>query len=140
MTVETILSRLQRVRTRGPGQHSACCPAHEDKGPSLSIKELPDGRVLLHCFAGCEVDAVLAAVGLEITDLFPPSTAPYAPPAHRRRLLTAGQALELLHDESNLVAVAAANIAHGVELGDDDRARVLSAAARIAYLREEATT
>jgi len=55
-------------------------------------------------------------------------------------LLTAGQALELLHDESNLVAVAAANIAHGVELGDDDRARVLSAAARIAYLREEATT
>jgi protein tyrosine phosphatase len=48
----------------------ACCPAHNDKNPSLSIKETKDGDVLLHCFAGCGVDDVVAALGLEMSDLF----------------------------------------------------------------------
>jgi len=48
----------------------ACCPAHTDKNPSLSIKETQDGDVLLHCFSGCGVDDVLAALGLEMSDLF----------------------------------------------------------------------
>lgn len=44
------------------GHHgTACCPAHDDKTPSLSIAE-DDGRVLWHCFAGCAQDAVLAAL------------------------------------------------------------------------------
>jgi hypothetical protein len=38
----------------------ACCPAHDDRNPSLSVRRAPDGRVLVHCFAGCSLDAVLA--------------------------------------------------------------------------------
>lgn len=52
-------------------------------------------------------------------------------------MLPAGQALQILADESNLVAVAAANLAHGVAISDLDRARLLQAAGRIALLRHE---
>ena len=44
------------------------CPAHEDRNPSLSVKQR-NGRVLVHCHAGCPQDAVLdalAAQGLDI--------------------------------------------------------------------------
>ena len=54
---------------------TALCPTHADKTPSLSITER-DGKVLLKCFAGCETDAVIEALGLSWTDLFndPPKT------------------------------------------------------------------
>ena len=68
--VENILSALDKVRNRGTNSWIACCPAHDDKSPSLSIKETQDGDILLHCFAGCGVDDVLAALGLEMSDLF----------------------------------------------------------------------
>lgn len=136
MSAELVLSRLSKVRVRGPEQWSAQCPAHEDRGPSLSVKETPDGRVLVHCFAGCSVDEVVGVLGLELTDLFPPREAARAP-IKPRRLITAPQALELLHDEAQLIALCGSNIAHGVELSDDDRSRCLTAAGRIAVLRDE---
>jgi len=59
-----------RCRPSGSGWQ-AQCPAHEDRTPSLSFREGSDGRVLLHCFSGCETRAVLRALGLEFSDLFP---------------------------------------------------------------------
>ncbi len=50
----------------------AKCPAHEDGRASLSIAEAPDGKVLLHCHAGCTTADVLAARGLTLKDLFAP--------------------------------------------------------------------
>jgi hypothetical protein len=47
------------------------CPAHDDNNPSLSISEGADGRVLIKCHAGCEVEAVVEAIGLTMADLFP---------------------------------------------------------------------
>lgn len=44
------------------GKAVVCCPAHNDRAPSLSIRELDDGRALLHCFAGCAYPEILAAV------------------------------------------------------------------------------
>ena len=51
------------------------CPVHQDRTPSLSIREAPDGRILFHCHAGCSQDAVLEALGLTGRDLFPDSGA-----------------------------------------------------------------
>ncbi len=38
------------------------CPAHEDRSPSLSWRLVPDGRALVHCYAGCTFTAILEAV------------------------------------------------------------------------------
>lgn len=130
-----ILPLLTKVRKRQAGQYSACCPAHADNGPSLSVRENPDGAVLLHCFAGCEVSAVVAAIGLELHDLFPPRDIPDTAPKRAARLLTPGQALDLLHDEAQFIGIVAGNIGQGVELSEDDRQRVMQAAGRVSYVR-----
>ena len=71
MTAQTLLDRLTKIRRTGDNQWQACCPAHEDKTPSLSIKETRDGRILVRCFAGCGAADVVEAVGLTLSDLFP---------------------------------------------------------------------
>ncbi len=53
------------------GQWMCTCPAHDDRNPSLSVKQCDDGRVLLKCFAGCSVDVIADSLGLEMRDLFP---------------------------------------------------------------------
>lgn len=68
--LETLLGRLHKVRRNG-NDYMAVCPSHDDKSPSLTITEKEDGRVLVHCFAGCPTHEVLGAVGLELKDLMP---------------------------------------------------------------------
>ena len=67
----TLIARLDKVKQKTPSSWVACCPAHQDSDPSLSIKELNDGRVLIHCFSGCAPLDVLSAVGLDWDALFP---------------------------------------------------------------------
>jgi putative DNA primase/helicase len=66
-----LLSRVKRVKRSGRGW-SAPCPAHDDKSPSLSITEGRDGRIVLYCHAGCRPEAIVAAIGMEMRDLFAP--------------------------------------------------------------------
>src|SRR5438067_129290 len=40
----------------------AKCPAHEDREPSLSIKDAEDGKVLVRCHAGCDQQGVIGAL------------------------------------------------------------------------------
>lgn len=47
------------------------CPAHDDRSPSLSVSEGPDGEILVYCFAGCAYESVVSALDLEVPDLFP---------------------------------------------------------------------
>ncbi len=67
---ELVLSRLSDVQRNGD-EATARCPAHDDKHASLSIGVGDDGRVLLHDFAGCSVEQIVAALGLTVADLFP---------------------------------------------------------------------
>lgn len=69
--LEKVLSRLDKVKANGAGKWKACCPAHDDKDPSLGIREAEDGKVLLHCWTGCDTESIVAAIGLTIRDLFP---------------------------------------------------------------------
>jgi hypothetical protein len=73
--IEKFLTHLPDHKRSGKG-FKACCPAHEDRNPSLSISEADDGSVLLKCFAGCTAKEVVAAMGLEMADLFPAQQEP----------------------------------------------------------------
>ena len=76
--LDEVLSRLEGAR-RCAGGWVACCPAHDDHTPSLSICEGSDGRVLLHCFAGCCYQAIIAAFGTEAASEPAPRPIKYKP-------------------------------------------------------------
>jgi hypothetical protein len=61
------------------------CPAHADRKPSLTISEGKESCVLLKCFAGCEPDGILSALGLTKKDLFPERMFASANPQQRRQ-------------------------------------------------------
>lgn len=100
MADDLLLSRLANLHPAGPGRWRATCPAHgTGRNQALSIR-LEGDKILLHCFAGCAPDAVLAAVGLSWRDLhtrdsrpwdsptyYRPAPAPATPDAERRRYL-----------------------------------------------------
>ena len=65
MTVDVLLSKLDSIRQMGPGRWLARCPAHEDRRASLSVRELDDGTVLVHDFAGCSIFEIVAAAGID---------------------------------------------------------------------------
>ena len=130
MTAEILLSKLDKVKRTGPNRWHARCPAHDDKGPSLSIRETDDGRVLVHCFAGCSVHEIVQAAGLELSDLFPPRLAgDHARP--ERRPFPASDALRAIAFEALVVCAAAAALATGEPLSAVDRERLLQAGERI---------
>jgi len=68
MNLQNFLDRLNGVKKTATGWQ-ALCPAHEDKNPSLSIGR-ENGRVLLHCHAGCKTSDIMKSMGLEMKDLF----------------------------------------------------------------------
>jgi hypothetical protein len=68
---------LARLRERGPvlraagGEYRARCPAHDDGTPSLYIAVgLSGDRIVVRCNAGCDVEAIVGALGLGLDDLF----------------------------------------------------------------------
>jgi hypothetical protein len=82
MNIETLLTQLDSVRPRGSGRWAAKCPAHADRSPSLSIRK-GERALLIHCWAGCTLEAVIGALGIRIGDLFYDSKAPRI--AYRQR-------------------------------------------------------
>lgn len=74
--IDKILPQLKKVKSRGH-KHIACCPAHPDNNPSLAIEELSDGKVIMKCWSGCDVESIVMAIDLTMSDLFPKSNTPY---------------------------------------------------------------
>lgn len=136
MRIEDFLSRLQKVRKAGPGRWVACCPAHEDKNPSLTVRELEDGRILIHCFPGCGVDEVVGAVGLTVSDLFPEKPIENARPL--RKPFPAEDVIAAMELEVQIVVLCAADIAEGKTLSDVDLARLIVAKKRLEEARRMA--
>jgi len=80
--LEVLLSRLTNVHPAGRDRWRATCPAHgSGKNQALSIAVKGD-KLLLHCFAGCSVDSILAAVGLSWRDLYSRESRPWLTPGY----------------------------------------------------------
>lgn len=65
---EAIAQRCAQARPHGD-HWQACCPAHEDHTPSLSITPGPE-KVLLKCHAGCTAAEIVAKLDMTMADLF----------------------------------------------------------------------
>jgi hypothetical protein len=123
-----VLDRAAGLKQVGAARWISRCPAHEDRSPSLSIRETDDGRLLLHCFGGCETSDVLAAIGLSFGDLFD------KPLAHHLAPIRGGfSARELLELNAHEVMVAALLVsdAETRQLTAGEKQRLAQAAARL---------
>lgn len=130
MSAAALLSRLEKVKETGADRWVACCPAHADRSPSLSIRD-DDGKVLLHCFAGCSAIDVLAAVGLDWDAVFPTrSNDPYrdkkSPPVPYR------DALLCISAEAFVVLAVASKVERGDYVAADEMERLTQAVGLIA--------
>lgn len=119
--LERLLSSLEKVEKLPPGNHQAryraCCPAHGDKNPSLSITLSNSDTILLKCWAGCSAHEVVHAVGMEMTDLFPEQKNHAAPV---KRPFSADQAAKTIASDAMTIATAAAKLRKSEPLSQDD--------------------
>lgn len=127
--LESILSRLQKVRKTGANRWSACCPAHEDRSPSLSIMQNETGKVFVHCFAGCDGRAIMGAIGMTLVDLYPDRIHP-PKGIGSKPVFSPYEILPMIEREAMIVAMCGSEL-QTHPLPDDDRKRLFKAVQRI---------
>jgi hypothetical protein len=127
-SIDVVLSRLDGVRKSGR-DYVAKCPAHADRSPSLTIAEGENGRILIHCFAGCEALAVLDACGLKWEDVMPDEVRDFERPI--RRPFDPIAILEAVAREAVVCHIAASWLGDGKPLPASDRERLALASARL---------
>ena len=69
MKIDEFLPLLKGVQEAGAGKWVACCPAHDDSNPSMSVTVGDKGGILVHCHAGCSPESIVGALGLKMGDL-----------------------------------------------------------------------
>ena len=129
--MSALLDRLEGVKQSGHNRWTARCSAHEDRSPSLSIRETDEGILRIKCFAGCGGAEIMNAVGLELKDLYPEPLKHRSAPGKPNHWHAVREAFQVISQEALLTAIAAENIAPGIDLSDDDRDRLILAVQRI---------
>jgi hypothetical protein len=127
--VDSLLARLERVRQTGPGRWIASSPTRADKHPSMTIRELDDGRILLHDFGGDSVGEILDSLGMGYSDLFPERDAQHGKP--ERRPFPAADILRAVAFEALVVATAGTALLSGHPFSEADRERLIVAVGRL---------
>lgn len=129
-----LLQRLERVKRTGSDHGVASCPtanhAHGDRHPSMTWRLRDDGALLIFCNAGCSAHEIVSAVGLDMSDLFPPRDDKHFAKGERRPF-PAADLLRIIANEAQLVYLCARTVHAGEHLTDDDLSRLLVAVSRI---------
>lgn len=84
MTFEDFIARFEKRSANGHGGVMVRCPAHDDRKASLSVDRADDGGVLIKCFANCRANEIVAALGLELKDLFANEQEKQPAPTHTK--------------------------------------------------------
>lgn len=134
MSAEQFLAGCQRVKRMGPGRWIACCPAHEDSTPSMNVKEMPDGKVLAICRAGCHTQAILDAMGLPWSVLFAEDK-PHLYHREAKKAFPAADVLEALNLELWVIAILVGDIKKNRAVKDEDYERLQLAIDRVQAAR-----
>lgn len=136
MSLEKLLNRLNKVKRTGDGKYMACCPAHQDRSPSLAINDLGDGRILLNCFSSCDTYSILRSIGLEWADVMPESTIDHnLKPV--KQIIYAAEALVLLRHETQVILAIAYEMKKNKTV-DDEITKRLEKAMQIIHKASEA--
>lgn len=118
-----ILSHFDKVRSTSKSNSYNClCPAHDDRNASLSIKIAEDGRVLIHCFAGCDIQNILSAVGLTLDDIIPERIDMLKPTG---KAFNPYAILKSIKDDALFVYMCASHIEKGEQLEETDKEKLL---------------
>jgi hypothetical protein len=133
MTAAALLDRLDGVKQTGPDRWIAKCPSHKDRSPSLSIREIDDGRVLLKCFAGCGAIDILDSVTLGWAALFPEGG--HQPARPSQLAIPARDLLAILDHELTVAVLILHEIVSTRKVGAGHVDRLIQAAARISKAR-----
>jgi hypothetical protein len=135
---DALLSKLHGVQGRGP-RWRAICPAHDSKHNSrtLAVFETDDGRVLLRCHAGCEVAAIVGAVGMDLADLFPPRVDDDKRKPRVRKPWSARDVVAALEHECAVGVQLLNMLAAGAVIGTVNRQRAKVCAERFVALADE---
>jgi len=121
--VHQILSHFDKVRSTSKSNSYNClCPAHDDRNASLSIKIAEDGRVLIHCFAGCDIQNILSAVGLTLDDIIPERIDMLKPTG---KAFNPYAILKSIKDDALFVYMCASHIEKGEQLEETDKEKLL---------------
>lgn len=125
-----LISRLDGVRPTGRDQWIAKCPAHDDKSPSLSIRETSDGTILIKCWAGCSAYEIVSSVGLELSNLFP-ARIPQLGRKPERRPFPASDALRCMANDVIFLLICASDMQRGEKLIEPDIKNLVAIGARL---------
>ena len=127
MTIDQLLSRLDKVKANSndPNKWLARCPAHNDRSPSLGIKQTGEGKILIHCFSGCAVTDIVGAIGLTLADLMPND------PTHKKGVkpprFNRFELFNILYFESIILRLAIRELLNKTELSSADLERITKA-------------
>lgn len=135
--IEKILCKLEGVKSNGHGKYLARCPAHNDKSPSLALKEIDGDRVLIKCWSGCDTQSVLSAVGLTFADLFPEKIPDPRAPKSKAPKFNTYELFPLLVQESTILAIAWNDLKAGEQISAADAVRVQRAFNTVMELHTE---
>jgi hypothetical protein len=120
-----LLDRLTGIRQTGPDRWVAQCPAHDDRSPSLNLREIEDGTVLVKCWAGCGADAIVKSMGLSLRDLFPGGRPPQVKCASGNiPRVPFREVVETACTEAMILYLAYQQVSEGCALNEHDAERV----------------
>ena len=134
--VTNFLNRLHKVKSSGRDSWMACCPAHEDKNPSMKI-DIKNDKILIKCWTGCSVEDILGAVGMDFSDILPDK-----PLYHRSSgtspMLSSADALRIVKYEAAIIMMYGQDLIAGKTVSEEDRQRFVLAVERVGDAMEAA--
>ena len=86
---------------------------------------------MLHCFAGCETLHVVQALGMDMTDLFPPKNSREYPVEGKKTAFYASDLMRIIAFEALVVSICAYDMSQGKKLSEVDRERMKVSQQRI---------
>ena len=123
------VNKLQKVKSVGRDSWMACCPAHDDKNPSLKV-DLKGEKILIKCWSGCDTESILGAVGMDFDDIFPDRPI-YQRSSGRQPMLSSADALRIVKYEAMVIWMYGQDLKNKKTPSDEDHQRFVLAVSRV---------